>query len=453
MPPSLEQRLRDLDHDDLVQIIVGLASSNKKLAKVIAAEIMSTPERIASVKRSITSLRKIQDRRTRVYAHEVADKIRDVMRQISTISRHDLGAAFELVCKLITEEATILYGFDDSSGMAMAAFRKEVSQSFTALVQRLSDAKVLLKGLRSICEHDEFGTVEILLREACEYLPDDVAYALVAYLRERVPSAVAESDVWSSDLALLKAVYAARGDVESYLSLMAEYPQDLQSDVVTVAELFLGHDNLEATDVWLSKITAHTYKHDTRAEQVRRTWRARSTDSAAIERQARNCILVSFSPIDISFYHDRFGDQALQSLMKECAAGFAATLNTSTPELSICTILTIRGYGGAISSFIEEHNPSPGGSMRELLGLVDALTEHGFPRAATLLTRSCIEFATNNANTQYYGFVAQLYCRLQEQSALIADWGKYTPHDSYISAFNERHRQKHQLWTWISSIR
>ncbi|CAN5418603.1 hypothetical protein BH10BAC6_BH10BAC6_12880 [soil metagenome] len=120
---KLTSRLNALPTEQLVQLLMHATKGNPALRKQLMFLTAETKELVAGVKRSITSLHKLDGSTKRLSASTIAFKVRDVVRAIARIAEQSADDAFALLCSLLTTEGPIHEEVDDSYGYVTDVYR------------------------------------------------------------------------------------------------------------------------------------------------------------------------------------------------------------------------------------------------------------------------------------------------------------------------------------------
>lgn len=129
MPPTLEHRLRELSHEELIRLLLAVAGTGKNVAAFLMQETTPQKEKVAAIKRGISALTRVGSGRIRVPARKVADQILDLLRRIQSVAEQDAPTSYELMCRLLATESDISEHVDDSHGAITSAFRGRVVQA------------------------------------------------------------------------------------------------------------------------------------------------------------------------------------------------------------------------------------------------------------------------------------------------------------------------------------
>lgn len=454
MTDKLEQRLRDLSHEELVRVLLTLARSDGAVATMIRMETAAPRERIAAIKRSISAVGRLGSGRVRVTARKAVEIIREVLQRIIDIDAQDTAAAYDLLCRLMAAESTVHDHVDDSNGIITDVFRDEVIPALVAHTQRFTEQKTLRKSLAQLLERDDVGSVAIALREITPYLPDAVADGLLQDLAQRSASLATTqppaNDGWRWDpyKHMIKAIHAGRGDIDGYLRAVGDGGLHVL-DHVTLARLHIEHDDYKGAERYVLQISTMAFLTDDEARSVRHLFITHSTNTDAVERLCRAEILSRVTPENVAAYRQRFGDVATDALLQECVAQQTGYVAAGRCDPVACTILVNAGYADAIADALEQTPMTYFGYVPGWYELMDALHTHDRSRAAVKSCRRSLEYIVERADPSLYVDAAMIYHRLPVYSDNVQDWGPIPQHDHYITDFTERHQRKYRLWEII----
>lgn len=451
MPPTLEHRLRELSHEELIRLLLAVAGTAKNVAAFLMQETTTQKEKVAAIKRGISALTRVGSGRIRVPARKVAEQILDLLRRIQSVAEQDAPTAYELMCRLLATESDISEHVDDSHGTITDAFRGRVVPALVAMTQRVTDHKTLLKSLGLLCKRDEVGTSTMALQQLAEYLPDATATALVMHIAAQPPDIFEVEDwQWDPHAEMIKAIHAGRGDIDAYLAAVDS--DDLSpSEIITLARLHLDHDDLKGAEGYLSMLNDFAYRTIDEARMLRRRWAMHSTDNEAVERLCRIEIMQRPTRENLDFFRQRFGDAPTQQVLQSCALLHATRITEGSCEPDVCAFLIREGHADPIANAFERHPRAFTGRLDPWYDLMDALAQHGHARTSVVLCRRTLDQLANDADSRYYWIIAELYHRLPGYSASVTTWGPLPHHDHYIRDFADAHQRKHRMWEIINT--
>src|SRR5271166_6926257 len=90
------------------------------------------------------------------------------------------------------------------------------------------------------------------------------------------------------------------------------------------------------------------------------------------------------------------------------------------------------------------------GNLYYLLDPVARWLEGAHPLAATLLRRAMIEDTLEGAKSKRYRHAARHLAECQALASLISDYGRFEPHETFVSRLGAKHSRKSGFWTLIT---
>jgi|GEM_PF-2247300 len=240
---KLESRLKELPTEQLVQLLMIATKGNPRLRKELLVLTAETKELVSSVKRTITSLHKLDGSMKRLSSGTISAKVRDAISAIARIADSSADDAFELLCSLITTEGHIHEQVDDSSGFITGAFRGALTKRAQSIVLRCKNEKVLLASLLVACKHDEFGSVLDFIDAVAPSLPEGVVRKVIDDIVTREPQVQSQDRfAYDSNVGMHKRFLVALGEVDEYVSLSKRTTGLHVSDHLTIAQMYCDQD-------------------------------------------------------------------------------------------------------------------------------------------------------------------------------------------------------------------
>ncbi|RPI67758.1 MAG: hypothetical protein EHM43_06685 [Ignavibacteriae bacterium] len=436
--PKLEQRLRDLSHEELIDVILAVADTNTSARKVIVSMTSTIKEQVSAVKKDLKKLTQRPTSHRRVMPRDVANALSSIVAQIDRISHHAPSMAFPLLCAVIVAEEDVHSYVHDSYGTISDVYYGDVIPLMVLMTQRTSDPTVLLDGLRSVCSRDAFGTVARLMQTIADVLPEQVVTTLLDEVQ---------------DNHVRKAIYRGIGDILNYIHTVELSGELRANDHFEIADMYLDHDDLKGAQQYLDKVSLLDRESSLRGREVYERYVMHTKYPAQIEGFMHARILSSPSPEQVDAYRAQFGDEALSTVIDELVQKTAQTSASDIHSASPFLCLVREGRSADAAAIIETGTISPFGYYRPWGELVQALASHGHHRAASLIVRLFLEFAIAPAKSAYYDEAIRLYRLLDELAEFVTDWGTHEEHDAYMALFVERHERKWSFWERFAAIR
>ncbi|RPI66887.1 MAG: hypothetical protein EHM43_10545 [Ignavibacteriae bacterium] len=448
---KLAARLRDLPSDELVELLVRAAEENPKLKKELVDKTADVKDLTAAAKRGITALTKL-DAETRILdASKISRKVEDLVRQIDRLGERAPNEAFALLCNLLGTEQHIHEEVDDSSGLITDAFRVTLMKSAARLVGRCHNNKMLLTAMRTACLADPFGTVALFIDAVGPSLPDEIVETLLTDLGKRpVAAPHASGHHFDANVEMRKRLLVAIGDIERFTELCGSTTGLHGRDMLTIAEMYIEHDDLQGAEQTLAKITdARVIEMPKFRELQFRIWRSLGKHDA-INAMLRSDVLSHPRRATLNTYRSACGEEAANDVIKDLAAKVEAAAKKKQPSNpNALILLTELGYGEKMTDMVTHLQKAPLLNFGDLLNLARTFQTRGLFLGASLVLRIMINRILDEGRSTEYTYAASWVVNLQTWSRHITDWHGLPDHREYYDQIHKKHERKTAFWAAV----
>ena len=448
---KLAARLRDLPSDELVDLLLRAAEGNPKLKKELVDRTADVKDLTASAKRGITSLVKLNADTRLLDNRKIANKVEDLVRQIDRLGERAPNEAFTLLCTLLSTEQHIHEEVDDSSGSITDAFRITLMKSAARLAGRCQNTKTLLASMRIACLQDPFGTVLYFIDAVGPGLPEEIIETLMTDLAKRpLATPHASGHHFDANVEMRKRFLVAIGDIDRFKDLCTTTTGLDDEDRLTIAEMYIEHDDLEGAEQTLDEITNTMIVDKPKFRALRiRTWKALGKQDA-INDMLRNDVLMHPRRSTLDAYRTACGEEAANSVIKELLTQVTAASKRKRPsDARALTFLTELGYGAQTTDMVIFLNKSSYLNFGDLLTLARTFQTRGFFLGASLVLRIMIGRILDEGRSAEYTYAASWVVNLQTWSRHINDWHGLPDHREFYDQIHKKHERKTAFWAAV----
>lgn len=448
---KLAARLRDLPSDELVELLLQAAESDPKLKKELVDRTADVKDLTAAAKRGITALTKLDADSRILDASKIAHKVEDLVRQIDRLGERAPNEAFALLCTLLGTEQHIHEEVDDSSGLITDAFRLTLMRSAARLVGRCHNNKMLLSGMRTACLADPFGTILLFIDTVGHSLPEEIVETLMTELAKR-PLATPHSagHHFDANVEMRKRLLVALGDIERFKDLCISTTGLHGRDMLTIAEMFVEHDDLEGAEQTLAEITNEKIIEKPKFRELQmRTWKALGKQDE-INAMLRNDVLSHPRKATLDAYRKACGDAAAEKVIKDLVTKVTAASKKKQPsDPNALILLTELGYGEQMTDMVMVLQKAPILNFGDLLTLARTFQTRGLFLGASLVLRIMIGRILDEGRTAEYTYAASWVVNLQTWSRSVTDWHGLPDHREFYDQIHKKHERKSAFWAAV----
>ena len=453
---TLEQRLRELTDEELVQLILTVSDRDDAVRKLFTSLTAPATTQIKTIRRAIQRLGKAPSGYRYIRSREMVGMIGDVLVQIDAATERSPADGWVLLCELMAVEEAIHAHVDDSSGMVGSEYHSEIIPRLVRLSQTLTDPKPLTEGLRILCRNDAFGTVASALFEIACYLPDPVVEAIHSDLASRpLASEKLGGYRYDANVNMRQALYRSTGDVQAFIELSESTVGLSEEDYVRLAEIKLDNADVQGAQEFLDKVSKHTRTHSLAARTIYHRYLKMSGNSTAHKEHLR-ALFVDANDVDaLREYRDRFGNDALQSVLDLVLQTVTDGETGLFPDTA-ATLLVLLAGGRAADVARLVGSTAFRDRLRLLRGHTGnwdrtayELSSAGFHVEGSLIIRSLLTTVMAQAKVSTYRYAATLFRSLDLEAEHVSDWGPHEHHDDFMARFAETHARKYKFWEHI----
>lgn len=434
---KLTSRLNALPTEQLVQLLMHATKGNPALRKQLMFLTAETKELVAGVKRSITSLHKLDGSTKRLSASTIAFKVRDVVRAIARIAEQSADDAFALLCSLLTTEGPIHEEVDDSYGYVTDVFRGVLVGLAGSTVVRCRNEKMLLASLLDACGHDELGTVQNFIDAVAPSLPENIVRAVMKKIDARVPDEQPESHFqYDANVEMLKRFHVALGEVEEYTDLCHTTTGMRDTDLLVIAEMYCEHDEFRKAEGTLQMVSMQNQAVQRQRVQLQvRVLKALGQNDKVVD-IFRAEFLASPSLDSLTDVSTLCGADAATSLVHEL---LNSVQTSSQPDFETLVFLIRHGFASEVTDILISTKRPDYIDYHKLGFIANEFILLNAWLGATMAYRMLIEDMLHHSKTTTYPFATSYVKQLNILARHITSWDSVVPHEEYMSTLREEH--------------
>lgn len=442
----------------LIEISTGSAASKRRL-RIELAGLQSSEEVAREVVKRLTTIdrskSKIGWRRIKALKADL-----DTQRKVITdiIAADDPVEALQVMWRFMELANSVLARGPDTNDTILSIFRLACADLGAIAMRASLDRLVLAETAFRALLNNEFGQYDDLVsvlgpaleKPALEHLKSLLLQELSS-LNEKSEDGKEHRRLSYTDMlearkienrirASLRRIADAQGDVDAFIEMHRDQQDDPGAAIDSATRLLNAGRTAEALQLLLKVATEDRKLFEWEAafiaalEALGRTDEAQTLRWMSFERTLNVSHLRAYLKRMPDFDDMEAEEHALSHAAAYPDAHQALGFFLDWPHL--------RNAAELVLTRLAELD----GSDHELLTRAAENLSDRHPLAAVILLRSMIDFVLEKKRSVRYRHALRQLAELERISAGIEDFGSVEPHESYLAAFNSRHRNKPRFW-------
>ncbi|MBU3678402.1 MAG: hypothetical protein FGM32_02185 [Candidatus Kapabacteria bacterium] len=448
---SLNQRILDLSHEELVSAVLAAIESDPRTRRLFATLTATRKDRISAIKGDISKFGHSGGKGRDHTAKQTAAFVASVVDRIEHSCGDDPDEAFTLLSRLLVTQTSVQLRVRQSFEPIREVYDDVVIPALVKVAHRVRSATILASGLSELLAvHHIRGVWELFEHVGAEF-PDetvDAVLALVATARANKPN-MNGIDISDSYHELTGTILSSTGRIEEFLRHATVDGEIDALHRIKLVEMHLDHEDFKGARQHLdqlSDIELTLYPH---ADAVLERYLRECTDLANREEFLRK-LIVEYNRVQFADeYRKLYGAEALARLMEQAMKRVRSGKDEGPTSVSMLGLLVHEGYAEEISKHVEKQilNGLPPWDIDSeyVVELAEGLSIQGYPRAAVLLLRRIL-WELMELGPNAYDAAAWLYLRIHELSLSVKDWDRHEKQKDFIVNFRLKYVNKRTFW-------
>lgn len=456
MSISLETRVNDLSHDQLLELVIDAIKEDSGIRKHFASRLASSTERHSKLKRSINKLANLKSSYSDKYAEKIANEISDLIDEVVSFGKSQPAEAFQLLCSIQSHHLAVYDAVHDRGGAILLVYVEVLAGELVAYVQRTLDSATLIAGLRTICFHQPWSSAIDVVEKMAMYLPDEVVDAFIPELEawtESGPEDPYYPQAHSISELLQAAIFAGAGRIDDYIRVKTASSELRSSDHVKLAEMYLEHDDLKGAKQHLELIDKENFRDVFAASPIWDRYMTRCTDQEEIRGYLREQVIKGNRYHDVPKFRMLFGNDVVEAVLVDAVDTIRAEFGKRNVSVGLMIMLVREGHSAEISQIILRDDPVLEGIESLYDELSIALVGAGSHLAASMILRSLIKTNLSYGEGRELTAAVKQLVRLDDLAHAVTDWGTFISHDDFIKKIRERHGSFPAFWKRVEKAK
>ena len=455
---DLESFLGRQQPADLVAVLLELARDHEAVqARLARMQLADRPDQLAAAfRKTLSGWRRSKRfhpyRETGAFGRTLDGWLDQVAHELLP---RDASAALALFEAFIEADSSWFDRADDSGGVIGDVVRAACRHWLQAAARCAPPREGWPERLLKLCDADQYGAREALLRNADLLLDEPARRGLVQRLEQRLAQTVDAAAAGAGpplevfrDSAALSLLAESLRDPDILVRATPRYspdPNPLQRRVF--ARAYLDADRPADALAWLEGAWGHVEadRQDLLAEALERL--GRFEESVPIRRRTFEH---SLSEIHLQRWLEHLPEPARVDALEH-----ARQLALSHDDLTAAATLLLHlgDAAGAEARLVAEPGRVDGTFYGSLIPLAEALRAHGCPCGETVIQRALLQGILDRAYARAYGHAARYWTRLEEIADGGVDLQPLQPHDAFEAEIRARHGRKAAFWGLVNGSR
>nr|MCH9691673.1 hypothetical protein [Gammaproteobacteria bacterium] len=450
MNKTLQTTLRKLSQEQLIQVVHQVYESGRAAQALVAQAVAAyNPKELYKLtRRAIADLKKMRRFIDYQASHEFSGKLEQINQSIEKLVNLAPDLAVELCQKFIAIDGGICDRVDDSSGFLTACYTTTYKILDRAFCEAKTDPQVIGTYLFEIYRNDDYGLRGHILGCSKHSLKSAAGEVLESLLQAQPLKDYQRHSA-------LKAIADARGDVDSYITLVEQAALSFHSslpnprDICAIAERLNAVFRSEEAINWLQKIGDDEHHY---AKKTQLLIEAHSLEGQNSEvRRLYWARFEHYLSIDDYLAYLKYSDASDKQAITQKAIDYARNHSNTSRAFTFLEginewdILAAEIIGKVRSGAME--NAGFSGYRK----LSTRLANHKQYLAATLLRRVLVSELLNSAQSNYYHYGASDLKKAAEFAAEVSDWLDMDAHSTYMKALHNQHGRKYAFWSKVEA--
>lgn len=436
MPASLENRVKDLSHDQLLELVMDAIKEDSGIRKHFASRLASSTERYSKLKRSIKKLASLKSSNSDKYAKNTLKEIQELIGGVVYLGKSHPPQAFELLCSIQSHQLAIHKAVYDKGGTIFRLFAEDLAKELVASVQRTVDSPTLIAGLRTICFHQPWSPAIDVVEKMAMYLPYEVIDALIPELEawtDSGPGDPYDSQAGSTSELLQAAIYAGAGRIDDYIRLVSSRGELGNTEHWKIAEMYLDHDDREGAKHHLDMVDYDAVVGSWEAQRVMDRFMATYADPSEIRSYLRNGIGKEYRYGLLDSFRSLFGTEMIEDVLNDVMDDVKGSFGKQYFPPGLLTVLVREGFGQQLAKIVASKPLRLDRLETYWIELSDALMRAGWAAEASLIIRALMNEHLICEDPRELRDAARLFVRLEKMESLVDDWGTIESHVEFAA--------------------
>ncbi len=444
MVDSRKQKLIDLGADALADALLNLAVHSDEADDLIEQMIATPKENVQRFKQKLSDLkhsrRFIDWRGASGFARELEILLQDLKSGVD-----DPITGVELVAAFYEADNTIFEMCDDSSGNIGDVFRYDAKELFVDYAKRCEEKGKISDIILNVNQKDNYGIRDTLIDCAGECLPEDVIRSMIATLQKWAEK---EKDEYGKRHHLRSIESLARQIKDAKLfekTRIASWGKLSTAALIDIARVYLEGGDVEAAHSWLNKIpegeTYQAYERDKLLEEIyhKQGDSEKLTELLYQKFRSYHSIDTLQALLDV-IGHDK-KDEVIADEIKQILK--SDRLRESDAEF----LIAVGKIDEAEVYLLKRADQLDGNHYGSLLSLAETMELENRNLVASLIYRSLLISILERGYTKAYPHGIQYLKKLDNLSAIVANWTEFNHHEAFKAQIIEAHGRKRSFWS------
>ncbi len=441
---KLFQRLRNLPSDVLADILLDLTHDKPLLKNELVILTSDSTEITSTIKRSIAGLKRSTAFHDYSKAKKYKNKLEDILKQIASVSESSPAKAFELVCEFMTIDGVTLDNVDDSSGYVGDVFRVAAPALAAKIAMRNTDDVHMAKWLCTALNEDPFNARCYFVDALATAVPESVMQAAHDYVTPRVESTPRNDLYEDRQLAfVLRSIIVALGNIERYLDFCTHNGEISSTDILAVVQMHIDHEQFEAADKWLDRLTIDRNADHGRIFQLHMIIDKALGRTARVKEHVRNRFLAQPSQQSFIQASEHLSEAETQRMLD---ALMLQVQITKPLHLSALLHLITIGKGAELEGLVANYKSDDHYDFYAWSNIARAFEKAHLPLSASVVFRTLLDDILSHARSNAYHIAVYYYGTLWTLSSHVHDWRGLPDNDTYMATVANAHSAKSSFW-------
>lgn len=460
MPVSIEDKLKALDHDSLVDMLVELSQESNDNKKFITSLLATrNPKELYSIlNKEITAIKNGRKFIGYYESDAFSSKLYSIQSRIDRyLVKQSPDLALKLCKRLIEIDEKIFERADDSGGYIGCFYDALFETLDKAMANTNEKPDDIADYILEVYFNDSYGNRGSIIDHLKECLTNEVIQSLekktpqIQQTQNSKPATTFSSKDIDERIKnnqiihIHKKIADKQKDIDKYIKL-SEIAGMQSHDICEIAKRLNNDFRSEEAIQWLSKIADDDQRSNTRDTLMIEAYMLEGDTD-----KAKTVIWDRFKRhLDVDDYLHYL---KLASADEKETAKIEA-LNIARAEKYISKsfefLHQINEYDAIETLFHERESEVNGSDYYVYRKLSTNLHKHGKHLVAALLRRKLVESVLDRARSKSYRYAASDLKLSGDYAAEVKDWGDYASHDIFIEKLKTDHGRKYGFWSLIN---
>ena len=444
MEDARKEKLMALGAEVLAQVLLELSDRSEMASDWVEQLVCSSWENLESFQEKIADWEEEKDLSDEEQSPDSSLKLWGML-QVLKSRDFDPQTGMEVIAQLF-ETDKFLFAFDDEDSMDLErVFQRDAAAQFVKHASRCADKKKVVEMILDLNRKDPYGIRSCLVDHAWECLPEPAIRSMISELQVRA-NAEKEEPGKHRHLDLIASL--ARQIKDSKLfekTLLMTGREASRETVLSIAEVYLESDEVDAAYSWLQKVPEDSSVHEISRDRLLIKVFRRQGNVEKLSELLRKAFRAYPCVKTLQEFLDVIGEEKRAEVISQEVARIQE--NPKLEEFLVRFLLSVGETNAAEEYLVRRANKLDGERYGTLLPLAKELESKQVHLAAILVYRALLVSILERGMTKAYPYGASYLKKLDSLAKSISDWKTLDSHGLFLEKLLHDHGRKWSFWS------